>query len=447
MPLGFRPRLRKASEEIRRSLWALPTALGLVGVTLGFLLPELDRVVDPIGRLAVGKVAFVGELSADGARASLSMAAGALATILGVTFSIAIVTVQLAATQYTSRLLGRFLRDRLMQVMLGAYIGTVAYLLLVVRTVGADVADGFVPTTSFLAGLLFTLGCLGLLAVFGHHLTRSVQAAYLIEVVRKDTLAALDRVERLAEGAALPPSPPELPGDAVTSPRAGYLQRLEFPELTRCVPAGSRQIVVHTRIGEWVLPGQPLATVWPRGSTPEELGSIAGAFQLGRERASRFDVLFGVRRLVDIALRALSPGVNDVTTAVMAVHALGAVVQAAAQREVTRRGPAMARRCGGAVVTCPALPLDVVLEASFGEIAAAAAGHRRVLTRILELLATIGRLVPESREAVRVAGERVHEAAALPSLAPRDRVRVEAAFRRLLGVAGEPGPRRPDALH
>lgn len=374
----------------------------------------------------------------------LATSAGALATILGVAFSLTVVTLQLAAVQYTSRILRRFMKDRTTQMVLGTFLGTVAYLLLVLRAMApsesGQQAQGFVPPLSWTLGMVLVLACLTLLAIFLHHLTRSIQAATLITVVGRETIVTLEKLGMDApDGGMTDLEPPEGQPQLLTAPTAGYLQRLDEAVLLEAAPADCTFIRVEAHTGHFLLPGQPLASVW--SARPLEARAVArlrSAFAQGRERTSHQDVLFGVRQLVDIALRALSPGVNDVTTALMVVNELGAVGHAVATSRAGRHGGYRASQREGRTVLIPRLGTEEFLEHAFEEISRAAMGQPRVLLRVVEVLTELAYLTPgaDVREAMVCAGRRVQAMLERAELFPHEAVRLRERLARLAEARG-----------
>lgn len=381
--------LGKTVEKLRESLWLFPVVLSAFGIALGYVLPRIEGLPD-------WKTGWIGDLAVSGpsgARALLGTAAGALSTVLGVVFSITVVTLQLAAQQYTPRVLRRFMADRRTQLTLGTFIATVAYLLMVLRTVRGEDSDPgiFVPQLSLVLGGCFTLLCLGLVAWYVHHVSRSIQAATLIMAIGKETIRL---VRRLPVGAA-DEGPGGDRGTVVRAESRGYLDLVDTESLFRAAPPGCSRIRVLVRVGDFVLPPMPVLSLHPPASLDERAARrLRRAFAVGRERSRPQDILFGVRQLVDIALKALSPALNDVTSAVIAVNELGVLGYELLRRNPPVREGAHVIRRDGVELVLPTLGLEAFLQNAFREITLAAVDHPRVIERIVELLAQLVAAAP-----------------------------------------------------
>jgi uncharacterized membrane protein len=383
----FSPRLLRHAGEIVRGLWLMPLLIALAGVALGIVGPMVDAIPDLHTAMRIGWVRSVFDSSPSGARALLASAAGALATILGVAFSLTLVTLELAAAQYTTRVIARFTDDRVTKIVLGTYIGSVAYLLLVLRAVHDSDGAEFVPRLSLALGVVLVLACLGLLAYFLNHLGSIVQASTIVATVGKGTLATLRAVEDLPGAAASLEEPPGEPA-VVPAPTPGYVQIVDTGRLARAA-AGRAYLRVDASPGDFLLPGAPLVSLWPSHPVSmEERDGILSAISLGHARTDDQDVLLGVQRLSDVALRALSPSVNDETTAILAVNELGVVALAVA-RLVSGGGRRRAVRHGDVTVASAPLTLDRILDEGFRGLCRFAGQHPRVLSRVAEVLSTI----------------------------------------------------------
>lgn len=396
---GGRARLVRRLRETTDSLWFVPLVFCLAAVALGIGLPWLDHLAGPDGPLP-----FPFPASPRSGAQLIQVAAGALASLAAISFSMSMVTIQLAATQYTPRLLRNFMSDRKTQVLIGVTIGTVVFLVVLVPPTGA----GSVPGISFSVALALSVLSLSLLPVYFHHVTRSVQASSVVTQTARRSQATLASIPlRCAESG----SPPRAAPDAVvTSDRTGYLQVLEEDDLLEALPRGAVGRV-EVAVGVFVLPGTPLLSVWGAGAPDEE--RVREAFAFSSERNHPQDVLFGVRQLVDIAVRALSPAMNDPTTAIMALNELGSL-GAALVREGAPTRPALRRRVDGdRALWAPTVDVASFLEGTFDDVAAAVGAHGRVVVRMLEILTHLAATTDRSdlRALLLVTGARVAEIA------------------------------------
>ena len=281
--------------------------------------------------------------SAAGAREMLSTIAGSMMTVVGVTFSMTLVTLALASSQYTSRILRNFMRDRVTQVVLGIFTGIFAYCLIVLRTIRGGDEGGFVPSLAVFFAVVLAMGGIGVLIFFIHHIAASIQASSIIASVADETMVAVDRLfpQKLGQG---PPDGDEdqalLPlreqhWQTVQAQRNGYIQSVDNAALLRLAREHKTIVRMERGIGDFVVHDTLLASLAlevPPGK--EVIAAVQAAYSIDRYRTVYQDCAFGIRQIVDMALRALSPGINDTTTAVMCVDYLTAILARLASRNI-----------------------------------------------------------------------------------------------------------------
>ncbi|MGD9753515.1 MAG: DUF2254 domain-containing protein [Acidimicrobiia bacterium] len=342
---GMKVRFLALADRVRASLFVLPTVcvLAAAGLALGSI--HLDRRLgDESARLPLGFSSTV-----DSARAVLSTVAGATITVAGIAFSIALLVIQLASSQYSPRVVHGLFRDPFNKRVMGVVVGTFAYCLVVLRAVRSALEDGgdpVVPNVSVAIAVL--LGLASILAIVGfiNHNAHTMDVSEILERVTADTVDRLCETwpdEATPDPTGAPPVPP--PGRArfsIEASERGWVQYIEHGRLLEALPAdGTLQL--ETGIGRYVIAGAPLATAWLAEPPSDELtDAVRDAVRLGRTRTMAQDPAYGVRQLVDVALRALSPGVNDPTTAQDAIVHLGGVLAEAYVREAPpkwRSGP------------------------------------------------------------------------------------------------------------
>lgn len=339
----MRAKLSNAWENATSGLWFLPSLLVIGAAGLAALFLAIDERAPDLGG---GRHWLFGG-TADSARALLSAIAGSLITVVALAFSITIVAVQQASSQFSPRVIRNFMRDRANQFVFGAYIATFVYALLILRQVrqpGEGDVGMFVPALSITAALAFALLCMALLIYYIHHIATSLQAATITDEIRRELREGIDVLypEELGEPlrqatAGDGGAPAGSPALTVRVPDAGYLRAIDEEQLLGALGRGVVLARVRPQIGEYVLSDAPLVELWYESSAvrADEKGvreAIAGAFTIERERSTRQDILFGIRQLVDIALKALSPGINDPTTAEHCLSHLGDVVAQLAGR-------------------------------------------------------------------------------------------------------------------
>ncbi len=440
--------------SLQVSLWFRPVLFVTQGIVLGLLLPSLDRGWPGLGHgfRSFWLSVYVPTTPESSREVLLGMVA-ALVTVMTVATSMTMVTVQLASTQYTPRLLSRFMADRTTQRVLGSYLLTVVYLLLLLGVLGTqDKEEGRVPLPVLSLGvaLTLTLLCLLLLPYFLHHAARSVEASNVIASIGREVIQELKRLN-VTEVRELgdTPSCPEEEATSVSAWETGYVQLVDHERLLAALPRRVHTVRLDVRTGDFLIPGLPLLTLWPQVSLNAwQKRRLHAAIAVGHTRTTQQDVLYGVRQLVDMALKALSPAINDVTTAVMVVNELGAVGRMVASRGRLGQGWWM-QRCGKVTMLRPAFGLVPFLQDAFGEIPLAATNQPRVILRILEVLAEIASVEknPAMRGALVQTGRAVFEAARLAEQRERDVRFIEQRWSQLQQKATEPSPLPCDTVH
>ncbi len=425
-------RLRTLQRDLLDSLWFTPTVIALLYAAMALVLLRADQVLglDTQGRdaWAVG--------GADGARSVLFAIAGTTLSVLGVVFSLTIVVLQIASAQFTPRVIRNLTGDRGIQVVLGVFLGTFTYSLLVLRAVRSPGENGggpgFVPVTAVAVAIVLALVSIGFMIYTINHVARSVQVAVIIKRVTHDTLDLLDEplageIQERHEPELAGPALPEEPGETITSHGDGYLEAIDAAKLLAA--AEMRGLVMRTEapVGSFLLSGAPLATVWPKGMVDAELAArLRSAFVLGPERTRQQDIELGIRQLADIAVRALSPAVNDPTTATLCIDRLSQLLVRAASRDESEvvMGP------GGGRVVLQGPSFAQLTDVAFTQIRHFGAGDTVVATHLMTTLGEVAArvsltqqeplrehaaaLLVEAREALRVACDisRVEAAAA-----------------------------------
>lgn len=315
-------------ERLWRPFWVLPSAITSAAVALGLLLPRVDLAVDDLPYVFGGNT--------ESARSLLSTIASAMISVTGLVFSITMVVMQLASSQFTPRLLGDFLGSRIVQVTLGVFTSSFVFALVVLRDVRGG-EDPFVPEVSVTLAFLLVLASVGLFFAFIHHITQSIQVSQVVDRVARTTLHDLERGSDADWAPATPPvqqswSRGPTATVVTTGDRHGIVQRIHYSRLVECASRNGVVVELLTRVGDPRHRGQDLAAVHGATVDDDVLRQVGEAFGLGRERTVPQDPEFGVRQLVDIAERALSPGTNDPTTAVQVVDELHRLLRATAVR-------------------------------------------------------------------------------------------------------------------
>ncbi|MEO6458700.1 MAG: DUF2254 domain-containing protein [Chloroflexia bacterium] len=335
----------KAVEQARSSLWVLPAAITLIAGLLAFLLVEIDRRAGSNTEL-FRLLPWAFEGGAESARAVLTTIAGSMITLAGTVYSITIVALTLASMQFAPRVLRGFMRDRSNQVVLGFFVATFTYCLLVLRTVRSEEGIEFVPGRAVAGGVVLALVSLGMLIYFIDHIFHGIQVSSIINSVTNETVEQINHIYPepwSADDLQADPLPGQpmrvvtLPDDWTPIPanQSGYLQYIDYKGLFSLAVQASIVVKQERPNGSFVLDGGPLVYISPASSlTPTLRGQINAAFVLGNHPTMQQDVAYGIRRLVDIALKAISPAVNDPTTALNCIDYLGAILATLGNRKL-----------------------------------------------------------------------------------------------------------------
>jgi uncharacterized membrane protein len=338
---------------------------------------------------------------ADGARALLSTIAGSTITVVSVTFSVLVVALTVSSQHFGPRLLTNLMRDTPAQLVLGTFTGTFAYCLMVLRTVAGGQEDRtafFVPHLAVTGAVVLTLFSVGMLIYYVHHVAVAMQVSEITSRVATDIESAVDRLypEPLGEGADPPDeAPPEPPQDAVwiAAPGSGYIQEIDSKHVVDLTRRHDTCAWLTHRPGDFVVDGQPIGAVDRSARDLEGLTrSLRHAHVVGNDRTPTQDAAFGIQQLVEVALRALSPGVNEPFTAITCIDRLGQGLT----KLLARRIPIPVRRDdeGRPRVIAHARSVAELVCDAFEPIALAAGGQDAVVTRLLE---TLERLALDAR--------------------------------------------------
>lgn len=322
--------------HIRSSLWFVPALTILGAILLAVTLTELDLRFDRTLRDWWPRVFGI---EAEGARAMLSAIATSMATVAGVVFSITMVVLTLASTQYTTRVLRNFMRDRLTQVVLGVFVGVYIYCLLVLRTVSGG--DGtFVPSIAILGGFVLAIIASGLFIFFIHHISSSIQASEIVADITKETLGVLNHLfpEDIGEDAdevTAAEVEAHTNWQCVPSTQMGYIETVDSDALLAFARENRMLLRMECAIGDFTAPGRPLLSL-AADHPPDEatIATLNAIYAVASYRTIDQDAAFGIRQLVDISLKALSPSINDSTTASTCIEHLSVLLAYCARRRM-----------------------------------------------------------------------------------------------------------------
>lgn len=338
--------------RLRQSYWFWPSVMTFGAIALGAILTEVDALV---GLEWTEGALFVHASSADGARAILTTLASATLGVAGVAFSITIVAVSFASSNYGPRLIGNFMADRVNQLVLGVFVATFAYcitVLITVRnstTVSSVEIDAFVPQLSMYFALFLGLLCIASLIAYIHHIPESINIMNLTERIgvelRNSVIAMLDADDDAAEGlvdardivAWQRTEADAGPARLLRAASPGYLQHFDVRRIGEAARERGVQIMIEHAPGDFVAGREILMSVRPADKAGDDLIQILEkCYTLGAGRTTVQDILFLSDQLVEVLMRALSPGVNDPHTANLCLDWLKAGLCAFACREPSR---------------------------------------------------------------------------------------------------------------
>ncbi|MEO8991995.1 MAG: DUF2254 domain-containing protein [Nitrosospira sp.] len=388
---------------LRSSFWFTPSLIVAGSIALAISLVYVDTV---IGDDLLSEWPRLFGAGAEGSREMLSTIASSMMTVVGVTFSMTLVTLSLASSQYTSRVLGNFIRSPITQAALGIFAGIFTYCLIVLRVIRSGDEVVFVPSIAVLVGVVLALVGIGILILFIHHIATSIQASNIISSVADETIDAMDEVflrklERVSDEEdearlAHISTATDLEWHTVPGPKNGYIESVNYASLKDLAQKLNIVIKMNVGIGDFVVKNMALASIARQDPPDEEtVDRICAYYSIGNQRTIEQDPGFGIRQIVDVALKALSPGINDTTTAAICVDYLTTILCHLAPRDFPSR---IYYEEGKPRLIAAGPTFAILLETSFDQIRRSAKGNVTVMIRMLDALRTIAtQTVMESR--------------------------------------------------
>lgn len=375
-------RIRKLLNQLGDTFWLVPGALVLAGFLLALGLLAIDRSGHLPAALTDSNWLYNG--GGTGARTLLGAIASSTIGVAGTVFSITIAALSLAAGQMGPRLLRNFTRDRGVQVTLGAFLGTFSYALMVLRSVRTQEEGAFTPHLALSVGILLAFACVATLVYFVGHMANRINVDTVVELVSDDIRVAMQS----AVTDKTPPTPPPAAfwanATTIVDARRGYLQQLDEENLAEWAAKHGTAIRLLLRKGDYVFPGAPIAVMTVH--VPDAEDAVRNATALGTTRGSAGDIEYAVRQLVEVAVRALSPGINDPHTAMSVLDRLGAALCDLAGAHlpggVTLQDDAVA-------LVVPALTYRSLVGVMFHMIRQNAAGSTAVMIKVLDVLTAV----------------------------------------------------------
>lgn len=388
---------RNFRKRLTATLWFVPTLLALCGVLLALVLVGVDMSIGE--RLGYFPRLFGVEPS--GSRDMLAIIAGSSITVAGTVFSITIVALTLASTQFSPRILRNFMRDTGNQAVLGVFVGIFAYCIIVLRTIrdGASDSENFVPSIAVVFGVLLGLVSIGFLIYYIHHVATSIQATSIVSQIAKETIHEIE--ETFPDANAAPPLDAQAQESElakvdwlrIPSTETGYIQNADVRALVELARKHDLVVEMRRRVGEFAIKGLPLVQIAPTKkdfTVDKRLAeAINEAYDIGSFRTVEGDVAFGLRQIVDISLKDLSPAINDTTTAIICIDYLTSILVSLAKRPSC---PSLYFADGNLRVISKQQRFEDFFDLAFNQIRQNAGGNVPVILRLLveiEVLAKI----------------------------------------------------------
>lgn len=401
------PQLINLWVKLRASLWFIPILTLMSAIVLALGLIEIDTQLDREWLLNYPRVFGLG---ADGSRGMLNSIASSMLTVAALTFALILNAMTQASGQFSPRVFRTFMRDRANQFVLGYFVGVFAYCLLVLRTIRSGNDLQFVPSLSATVGFVLALGGIIVLIFFIHHIADSLQLTTIISRVAYETSQAIGHLFPMEMGQAAGTEehteqsnvPANRKWRKISALCSGYVQSVDAEGMLAF--SGKHRVILRMErsIGQFVGRGATLlsCTYMADGSDDdfvidqESIHALNALFSIDRDRTIEQDVGFGIRQIVDIALKALSPGVNDTTTAVFCIDYLSEIVA-----EIARRQLPLKTRTNqhGALVLGLAPEFRDYVETAFDQIRINGRANLAIFERLFEALAYIAECTDDKK--------------------------------------------------
>jgi uncharacterized membrane protein len=323
LPLLF----RAIAYGLRGGFLIRPFVIALALGAAGGVLSSLEEQVPALSAW-VPTTLFPSRQDPQVAQVILSAIATSIMTVVSIVFAILLMTLTLASTQFSPRILVSFIRDRATQWTLGVFLGTFSYCMAALPS-ARSLPVAFVPVVTVTGAMLLALVAVGWLIFFIHHISQSISVNHIVDRIARETEMVIDELMPYPRGRFEPMTPPPLGADStpVLNQRSGYIRFVDIGRLLYLAKSWRIQIRVERGVGQFVPAGVPLLWVSREDRiNPVRAAELVGAFDIGPTRTLQQDVEFGIIQIVDIALRAISPAVNDPSTAISCIDQLSRIL-------------------------------------------------------------------------------------------------------------------------
>jgi uncharacterized membrane protein len=433
---AMRPTKLRSQRDI--NLWRIPLRLSLAAVGL-FGITLIPDVLDKYGIIHIPSWLTMGSI--DDARAILAAMMGAVATVLALIFSVALLVLSMVSTLFGPRLLYRFLQDWVTQVTIGLFMGTFVYICLVFLVTHQDPQSTFIPQVSLITSWVLVVLSFGFLVYYSHRVAKSIQNPDMIGAIVDDLYVAAGSALLSGPGEGAGPLPDDEAisrqaeaGTTVSCTKSGYLQHVDHGALVAAAHAADALIVLKFRPGQFMFRGEALAAIVPADKAAAIQIAIDRGVHIGRHRTLTQDSEFGIAQIVEIAIRALSPAVNDTFTGVASVDWLADALLTLAERPPLEGN--WYDTSGQLRVWMPPVRLERLTKLAFDQIRQASATTPAVLIRQLDTIRRLAARLPHTcRHVLSQEADAILETGS--GLVAVDRGDLEAAHRRARATLDE----------
>ena len=386
----FRLLFRRLGYNLRGGFLIRPLAIALILGCAGTLLSSLEEAVPALSEW-VPKALFPSHADPQMAQVILGGIAASIMTVVSIVFAILLMTLTLASMQFSPRIIVSFTRDRVTQWTLGIFLGTFSYCMAALPA-ARSLPSPFAPVATVLGAMVLAAACVAWLLFFIFHISRAISVSHIVDRIASETEAMINELmpwpRRLSSMEAPDPIESTIWEATVLSDVSGYIRFIDTTRLVVLAKSCRVKLRVLRRVGQFVPAGIPLLMVSKADRLPPEASAeIRQAFDFGPSRTLQQDVEFGVLQIVDIALKAISPAVNDPTTAITCVDQLSRILIRFASREVPNSflydPPGVFR------VSIPWMGFEQMLDSAFEQIRLYSKADMAVSLRLLRALGDI----------------------------------------------------------
>ncbi|MEZ5930989.1 MAG: DUF2254 domain-containing protein [Alphaproteobacteria bacterium] len=412
-------------DRLRSSFWVIPAVMTLLAILLAGAMLWLDSQPWSLSFFWWMTIDATG---AEGARLVLSTIAGSMITVASLVFSMTLVALTLAAGNIGPRLIDRFMDNRVNQAALGLFLATFVYALIVLRAITEGDAP-FIPHVSISVAMLMALFSFGWLIYFIHDLSRSILVDNVVAKVADELTASLrDLADRYPDTVMVPVSDAPM-GSAIAMHDNGYIQAIDVDSLLDLAVEKDVLIRLPQRLGDFVLSSTTIADITGACTGLED--DVRKAFVLGPKRTATQDSDYGVALIVEIAARALSPGVNDFPTAIACIDHLTTALNLAFRRGLPANG--FLDENGKLRLVLNPITIEGLAGAAFHPLRQMARNNLPVMLRLLDGLSLLaeGEVCPEAVDALCRHGHLIHQSALGANHDDVDRQAIDERYRAL----------------